>query len=58
MPDPPTSNPEPFYQGAPLLLIRQGAAIAVRLRTRPYGLRDFSIRDPNGVMLVLGQDWD
>jgi predicted enzyme related to lactoylglutathione lyase len=23
---------------------------------RPYGLRDFSIRDPNGVKIVFGQD--
>ena len=124
MPDLPTSNPEQFYQGAPLLLvpdvpatadfyrevlgfrtdpeaatpdysvvsrdnaavhlasapgtpvgvriffwvrdvdalhaevIRRGAAIAVPIGTRPYRIRDFSIRDPNGVELVFGQDWD
>ena len=124
MPDLPTSNPEQFYQGAPLLLvpdvpatasfyrkvlgfktdpgaetpeycvvwrdnaavhlaqgaqaptgvriffwvkdvnalheevIGQGGAIAVPIGTRPYGVRDFSIRDPNGVMVVFGQDWD
>jgi predicted enzyme related to lactoylglutathione lyase len=124
MPDSPTSSPDQFYQGAPLLLvpdvaatadfyrrilgfksdprtetseycvvwrdnaavhlakgkhaptgvriffwvkdvnalyeqvIKGGAAIAVPLETRPYGLRDFSILDPNGVLLVLGQDWD
>jgi predicted enzyme related to lactoylglutathione lyase len=124
MPDIPTSSPDQFYQGAPLLLvpdvaatadfyrrilgfksdpgtetpeytvvwranaavhlakgkhaptgvriffwvkdvnalyeqvIKGGAAIAVPLETRPYGLRDFAILDPNGVLLVLGQDWD
>jgi predicted enzyme related to lactoylglutathione lyase len=124
MPDVPTSNPEQFYQGAPVLLvpdvaataafyrsvlgfksdpgaetpeytvvwrdnaalhlalgeraptgvrvffwvrdvtalyedvIRQGAAIDVPIETRPYGIRDFSIRDPNGIVVVLGQDWD
>jgi predicted enzyme related to lactoylglutathione lyase len=124
MPDVPTSNPEQFYQGAPLLLvpdvratadfyrsilgfksdpgtetpeysvvwrdnaavhlaqgeqmptgiriffwvkdvntlyeevIQRGAAIAVPIGTRPYGIRDFTVRDPNGVSLVYGQDWD
>lgn len=124
MPSVPTSNPEQFYQGAPLFLvpdvratldfyrhilgfktdpgtespeycvvwrdnaavhlakgdrqptgvrvffwvkdvdalyeevIERGAAIDVPIGTRPYGVRDFSIRDPNGVIVVLGQDWD
>ena len=124
MPDVPTSNPEQFYQGAPLLMvpdvaatatyyrrvlkfksdpgtetpdscvvwrdnaavhlakgenpptgvriffwvrnvnalydevIERGAVIAVPIETRPYRVRDFSIRDPNGVLVVLGQDWD
>jgi catechol 2,3-dioxygenase-like lactoylglutathione lyase family enzyme len=124
MPDVPTSNPEQFYQGAPVLLvpdvpttatfyrralgfrsdpgadtpeytvvwrdnaalhlaqgehaprgvrvffwvrdvnalyeevIRLGVPIDVPIETRPYGIRDFSIRDPNGVVVVLGQDWD
>ena len=124
MPDIPTSNPEQFYQGAPVLLVpdvpataafyrqilgfksdpgsetpeytvvwrdnaalhfaqgeqpptgvrlffwvkdvnalyedvvRRGIAIDVAIGTRPYGIRDFSIRDPNGVAVVLGQDWD
>ncbi|MBI3411604.1 MAG: VOC family protein [Planctomycetes bacterium] len=124
MPDVPTSNPEQFYQGAPLLLVpdvfatadfyrkmlgfksdpgadapeytvvwrdnaavhlakgehaptgvriffwvkdvnalyeevvKRGAAIAVPIETRPYRIRDFSIRDPNGVVIVFGQDWD
>jgi predicted enzyme related to lactoylglutathione lyase len=124
MPDVPTSNPEQFCQGAPLLLVpdvratadfyrsvlgfksdpgadtpeysvvwrdnaavhlahgehaptgvriffwvkdvntlydevvQRGAAIAVPIGTRPYGVRDFAIRDPNAVMVVCGQDWD
>ena len=124
MPSLPTSTPEQFYQGAPLLLVpdvpataefyrrilgfasdpgtatpeytvvwrdnaavhlargvaaptgvriffwvkdvnslyeealARGAVIAAQLQTRPYGIRDFSLRDPNGVVLVLGQDWD
>ena len=39
-------------------VISRGAAIAVPIATRPYGVRDFSIRDPNGVMVVFGQDCD
>ena len=124
MPNVPTSTPEQFYQGAPLLLVpdvpttaafyrrilgfktdpgtatpeytvvwrdnaavhlakgedaptgvriffwvkdvnalyeevlNQGAAIAVPIETRPYGVRAFSVYDPNGVMVVLGQDWE
>ena len=124
MPDLPSSNPEQFYQGAPVLLVpdvpaaaafyrrtlgfksdpgadtpeytvvgrdsaalhlargeraptgvrlffwvsnvdalyedvvSRGVPIDVPIGTRPYRVRDFSIRDPNGVVLVLGQDWD
>lgn len=36
----------------------RGATIAVPIGTRPYHIRDFSIRDPNGVEVVFGQDWD
>ena len=39
-------------------VIERGAAIAVPIETRPYRIRDFSIRDPNGVEVVFGQDWD
>jgi len=39
-------------------VVAQGAVIEVPIGTRPYRVRDFSIRDPNGVMLVFGQDWD
>ncbi|HYC33735.1 MAG TPA: glyoxalase superfamily protein [Gemmatimonadales bacterium] len=35
-----------------------GAAIVAPLETRRYGVRDFSFRDPNGVVVVLGQDWE
>ena len=37
---------------------KRGATIAVPIETRSYGIRDFSVDDPNGVMVVLGQDWD
>jgi len=37
---------------------RRGATVAVPIGTRAYGVRDFSIRDPNGVEVVCGQDWD
>lgn len=39
-------------------VIKQGVAIDVPIATRPYRVRDFSIRDPNGVVVVCGQDWD
>ena len=39
-------------------VLRRGAVIAVPIGTRPYRIRDFSIRDPNGVELVFGQDWE
>ena len=36
----------------------RGATISVPIGTRPYHIRDFSIRDPNDVEVVFGQDWD
>ena len=39
-------------------VIGRGVPIEVPIATRPYHVRDFSMRDPNGVMVVLGQDWD
>jgi predicted enzyme related to lactoylglutathione lyase len=36
---------------------KRGAKIVVPIDTRPYGIRDFAIQDPNGVLLVFGQDW-
>ena len=34
---------------------REGPVI-VEPADRPYHMRDFSIRDPNGIILVIGQD--
>lgn len=39
-------------------VVARGVAIDVPIDTRSYGIRDFSILDPNGVALVFGQDWD
>jgi predicted enzyme related to lactoylglutathione lyase len=39
-------------------VVQRGATIAVPIGTRPYRVRDFAIRDPNGVMVVCGQDCD
>lgn len=39
-------------------VLERGAQVAEPIGTRPYHMRDFSIRDPNGVELVYGQDWD
>ena len=35
----------------------RGAEIEMPIETRPYNIRDFAICDPNGVLLVFGQDW-
>ena len=64
MPDRPAAEPEQYYQGAPRLFVADGlyddlreraAEIVEPIATRPHGIRDFSIRDPNGVVLVFGQ---
>jgi uncharacterized glyoxalase superfamily protein PhnB len=34
----------------------RGAEIIAEPGNRPYGVRDFSVRDPNGVAIVFGQD--
>ena len=39
-------------------IIERAVPIDVPIGTRTYGVRDFSILDPNGVVVVLGQDWD
>jgi predicted enzyme related to lactoylglutathione lyase len=39
-------------------IVGRGIHVDVPIGTREYGIRDFSIRDPNGVIVVLGQDWD
>lgn len=39
-------------------VIARAAPIDVPIQTRSYGIRDFSVRDPNGVTVIFGQDWD
>jgi catechol 2,3-dioxygenase-like lactoylglutathione lyase family enzyme len=34
----------------------RGAEITAEPGDRPYGVRDFSIRDPNGISIIFGQD--
>jgi catechol 2,3-dioxygenase-like lactoylglutathione lyase family enzyme len=34
----------------------RGAEITVELGDRPYGVRDFNVRDPNGISIIFGQD--
>lgn len=33
----------------------RGATIDIELKDQPYGMRDFSVRDPDGNFLTLGQ---
>jgi len=37
-------------------VVERGAEVIVEPADRPYHMRDFSIRDPNGIILVIGQD--
>lgn len=37
-------------------LKERGVPVAGEPVDRPYGIRDFSVRDPNGVVIVFGQD--
>ena len=37
-------------------ILKRGAQITVEPADRPYGVRDFSVRDPNGVSVIFGQD--
>jgi catechol 2,3-dioxygenase-like lactoylglutathione lyase family enzyme len=37
-------------------VVERGAEVIVELADRSYNMRDFSIRDPNGIVLVIGQD--
>lgn len=46
MPALPSSNPKQFVQGAPVLHVPD----------QPYGIREFGVRDINGVGIVFGQD--
>jgi catechol 2,3-dioxygenase-like lactoylglutathione lyase family enzyme len=34
----------------------RGAEITVEPEDRPYGVRDFNVRDPNGVTIIFGQN--
>lgn len=37
-------------------IVERGAEIVTEPGDRPYRVRDFSVRDPNGVDVVFGQD--
>jgi uncharacterized glyoxalase superfamily protein PhnB len=37
-------------------MVERGAEVVVEPGDRPYSMRDFSIRDLNGVLVVFGQD--
>ena len=37
-------------------VVERGVEVIVEPADRPYHVRDFSIRDPNGVTVVIGQD--
>lgn len=37
-------------------LIERGVEVATAPMNQPYGLREFSVRDINGVQIVFGQD--
>ena len=37
---------------------RAGAKITQEPHVQPYGIRDFHLRDPNGLVLICGQDVD
>ncbi len=41
-----------------LEITRRGAAITSEPTNRPYQVRDFSVRDPNGVTIIFGQEID
>jgi uncharacterized glyoxalase superfamily protein PhnB len=34
----------------------RGAEITVEPGDRPYGVRDFNVRDPNGISIIFGQE--
>lgn len=37
-------------------IVARGAEVIEEPTDRPYDIRDFTIRDPNGVSIVFGQD--
>ena len=54
MPDVPTSDPEQFYQGAPVLSVPDVLVTAAFYR-KMLGFKS----DPGaGVVVVFGQDWE
>jgi uncharacterized glyoxalase superfamily protein PhnB len=72
MPDQPTSNPKQLIQGAPVLhvadvretatyyreVVGRGTELSGEPTDRPYHIREFKVRDRNGIDLVFGQDID
>ena len=39
-------------------IVGRGAVVSSQPTDQPYGIRDFSVRDVNGVGIVFGQDID
>jgi len=39
-------------------VVGRGAEISAELTNQPYGIREFGVRDINGVAIVFGQDID
>ena len=39
-------------------IVGRGAEVDVKPMDRPYGIREFGVRDINGVRIVFGQDLD
>ncbi|HET7584982.1 MAG TPA: glyoxalase superfamily protein [Gemmatimonadaceae bacterium] len=39
-------------------ILGRGALVAAEPADQPYGMREFSVEDPNGVRIVFGQDID
>jgi hypothetical protein len=72
MPDRPISDPEQFIQGAPVLHVADVKATAAYYRdilgfhwdfgderySVVWHIREFTVRDPNGIEIVFGQDID
>jgi uncharacterized glyoxalase superfamily protein PhnB len=39
-------------------VLERGADITAAPSDRPYGIREFTVRDPNGIAIIFGQDID
>ena len=37
-------------------ILERGANVTVEPEARPYGVRDFSVQDPNGITVIFGQE--